>query len=234
MDYRFFYFPIFEKMDSEQNELQSIFEDEVSENSSYDSDFSSKLNSPFKKLDLEDNIIAETSSIDFSSDESFIKIKRKRVTLEVINEKLRKYSNMKNVLLQNDKDAQQVDNPNYPKPTVTQLKKTFTSTSKSSSSYNADIKITDSDRAYLNKAQINVTQKFLDKFANTELHVFENVHEDILLLNIPADDESFEEFLLTYDKTNGNKVDNGSKKFQTYTEYFLNKLKSLKHIQYYL
>jgi hypothetical protein len=141
---------------------------------------------------------------------------------------------MKNILLQNDKNAQQVDNPNYPKPTVAQLKKTFTSTSKLSSSYNADIKITDSDRVYLNKAQINITQKFLDKFANTELHVFENVHEDILLLNIPADDKSFEGFLLTYDKTNGNKSDNGIKKFQTYTEYFLNKLKSLKHIQIYL
>jgi hypothetical protein len=141
---------------------------------------------------------------------------------------------MKNILLQNDKNAEQVDNPNYPKPTVAEIKKTFTSTSKSSCSYNADIKITDSDRAYLNKAQINVTQKFLDKYANTELHVFENVHEDILLLNIPADDESFEEFLLTYDKTIGNKADNRSKKFQTYTEYFLNKLKTLKHIQLYL
>jgi hypothetical protein len=84
----------------------------------------------------------------------------------------------------------------------------------------------------LSKAQINVTQKFLDKFANTTLYVFENVHEDILLLNIPADDESFEEFLLTYDKINENKADNGSKRF--YTEYFLNKLKSLKHIQNYL
>jgi hypothetical protein len=141
---------------------------------------------------------------------------------------------MKNILLQNDKNAEQVDNPNYPKPTVAQLKKTFTSTSKSSTSYNADIKITDSDRAYLTRVQINITQKFLDKFDNTELHVFENVHDDILLLNIPADQESFEEFLLSYDKTNGNKAVNGSKKFQTYTEYYLNKLKSLKHIQQYL
>jgi hypothetical protein len=53
--------------------------------------------------------------------------------------------------------------------------------------------------------------------------VFENVHEDILLLNIPADD-----------KINGNKSDYGSKAFQTYTEYYLNNLKSLKHIQIYL
>jgi hypothetical protein len=124
---------------------------------------------------------------------------------------------MKNILLQNDKNAQQVDNPKYPKPTVTQLKKTFTSTSKSSTSYNADIILTDSDRAYLTKAKINVTQKFLDKFANNELHVFENIHVDILLLNIPADEESFEQFLLTYDKINGNKANNGSKKIQTYT-----------------
>jgi hypothetical protein len=181
-------------MYEEQNELQSIFEDEVSDESSHNSLFSSKLNSPFKNLDLEDNdnnnnnnnnIITETSSIDFSSDNSFKKIKRKRVTIDAINEKLRKYSNMKNLLLQNDKNAQQVDNRNYPKSTVAQLKKTFTSTSKSSSSYNAD----------------------------TELHVFENVHEDILLLNIPADEKSFKKFLLTYDKTNENKVDNRSKKF---------------------
>jgi hypothetical protein len=54
---------------------------------------------------------------------------------------------MKNILLQNDKNAQQVDNLKYPKPTVTQLKKTFTSTSKSWSSYNADIKLTNSDKA---------------------------------------------------------------------------------------
>jgi hypothetical protein len=69
-------------------------------------------------------------------------------------------------LLQNNKNVQQVDNPKYPKPTVAQLKKTFASTSKSSSSYNADIKLTDPDRAFLNIAQINVTQKFLDKCAN--------------------------------------------------------------------
>jgi hypothetical protein len=141
MGYAFlFFFSFRKKMDFEQNELESIFEDEVSEDSSNDSVFSSKLNSPFKNLDLEDNdnnnnnnnnnIITETSSIDFSSDDSFKKIKRKRVTIEAINEKLRKYSNMKNILLQNDKNAQQVDNPNYPKPTITQLKKTFTSTSK--------------------------------------------------------------------------------------------------------
>jgi hypothetical protein len=127
-----------------------------------------------------------------------------------------------------------VDNQNYPKPTVAQLKKTFTSTSKSSSSYIADINITDSDRAYLTKAQINVIQKFLDKFANTELHVFENVHDDILLLNIPGDDESFEEFFSTYDKINQNKSDNVSKAFQIYKEYYLNKLRSLKHIKHFL
>jgi hypothetical protein len=108
-------------------------------------------------LDLEDdnnnnnnnnnNITKETSSIDFSSDESFKKIKRKRVSIDSINEKLRKYTNMKKILLQNDKNAQQVDKPNYPKPTVARLNNTFTSTSKSSSSYNADVKITDSDRA---------------------------------------------------------------------------------------
>jgi hypothetical protein len=80
----------------------------------------------------------------------------------------------------------------------------------------------------------NVTQKFLDKFANTELHVFENVHEDILLLNIPGDDESNEEFLLTYDNINRNKSNNGVQHFQTYKEYYLSKLKSLKHIQIYL
>jgi hypothetical protein len=212
MGYGFFIFKFLEKkMDSEQNELDSIFEDEVSEESSDNSVFSSKLNSPFKNLDLDDNdnnnnndnnIITETSSIDFSSDNSYKKIKIKRVTIDSINEKLRKYTNMKNILLSNNKNAEQVDNPNYPKPTVAEIKKTFTSTSKSSTSYNPDIKITDSDRVYLSKAQINVTQKFLDKFANTELHVFENVHDDILLLNIPADDESFSEFLLTYDKTN--------------------------------
>jgi hypothetical protein len=41
-------------MDFEQNELESIFEDEVSEDSFNDSVFSSKLNSPFKNLDLDD------------------------------------------------------------------------------------------------------------------------------------------------------------------------------------
>jgi hypothetical protein len=69
------------------------------------------------------NITKETFSIDFSSDDSFKKIKRKRITIDSINEKLRKYTNMKNILLQNDKNAQQVDNPKYPKPTVAQLKK---------------------------------------------------------------------------------------------------------------
>jgi hypothetical protein len=114
-------------MDFEQNELDSIFEEEVSEDSSNNSLFSSKLNSPFKNLDLEDdnnnnnnnnnNIITkETSSIDFSSEESFKKIKRKRITTDSINEKIRKYTNMKNILFQNDKNAQQVDNPNYLKP----------------------------------------------------------------------------------------------------------------------
>jgi hypothetical protein len=86
----------------------------------------------------------------------------------------------------------------------------------------------------LSKAQINVTQKFLDKYTNTELYVFENVHDDILLLNIPADEESFEQFLVTYDTINRNKSDNGTKAFQIYKEYYLNKLKSLKHIQIYL
>jgi hypothetical protein len=135
-------------MDSEQNELDSIFEDEISEESSDNSLFRSKLNTPFKNLDLEDddnnnnnnnnNITKKTSSIDFSSDGSYKKIKRKRVTIDSINEKLRKYTNMKNILLQNDKNAQQVNNPNYPKPTVAQLKKIFTSTFKSSSSYNVE------------------------------------------------------------------------------------------------
>jgi hypothetical protein len=64
---------------------------------------------------------------------------------------------MKNILLHNDKNAQVVNNPKYSKATVAQLKKIFTSTSKSSSSYEADIKLTDSDRAYLSKVQINVT-----------------------------------------------------------------------------
>jgi hypothetical protein len=73
----------------------------------------------------------------------------------------------------------------------------------------------------------------LDKYTNTELGLFENVYEDILLLNIPADDESFEQFLQIYDSINRNKSDNGSKAFQTYKECYLNKLKSLKHIQTY-
>jgi hypothetical protein len=64
--------------------------------------------------------------------------------------------------------------------------------------------------------------------------VFENIHDDILLLNIPADEESFEQFLVAYDKINGNKSDNGSKVFQYYKEYYLNKLKTLKHVQIYL
>jgi hypothetical protein len=54
---RFFYFFCFWKIDSEENEVESIFEEEVSENSSDNSVFSSKLNSPFKNLDLEDIII---------------------------------------------------------------------------------------------------------------------------------------------------------------------------------
>jgi hypothetical protein len=113
MGLAFLFFQFWKKMDFEQNELESVFEDEVSEDSSSDSVFSSKLNSPFKNLDLEDNdnnnnnnnnnnIIIETSSIYFSSDDSFKKIKRKRITMDHINEKLRKYSNMKNILLQND------------------------------------------------------------------------------------------------------------------------------------
>jgi hypothetical protein len=218
----FFIFSFGKKMDFEQNELQSIFEDEVSEDSSNDSVFNNKINSPLKILDLDDdnnNITKETSSIDFSSVDSFKKIKRKRIFIDVINEKLRKYTNIKNSLLQIDKNAKQVDNPKYPKPTVAQLKKTFTSTSKSSSSYNADIKLTDSDRAYLTKAKINVTQKFLDKYANTELYVYENIHDDFLLLNIPSDDENFEEFLQTYGTINRNKADNGIQRFHTYCEY---------------
>jgi hypothetical protein len=84
------FFSVLEKMDFEQNELESIFEDEGSEDSSNDSVFSSKLNSPFKNLDLEDNdnnnnnnnnnnIITETSTIDFSSDDSFKKLKEKEL-----------------------------------------------------------------------------------------------------------------------------------------------------------
>jgi hypothetical protein len=67
---------------------------------------------------------------------------------------------MKNILLQNDKNAQQADNPKYPKRTVAQLKKTFTSTSKSSSSYNADIKIIDFDKAYLTKPKLMSHKSF--------------------------------------------------------------------------
>jgi hypothetical protein len=148
----------------EQNELDSIFEEELSDGNSDNSIFTNSFNSPLKYLELYDNnhnnnntttIIKENSNLDFSSDDSFKKIKRKRVTLNSINEKLRKYAIMKNILLQNDKNAHQVDNSKYPKPTVAQLKKTFTSTSKSSNSYKHEIKLTDSDREYLSKAQIN-------------------------------------------------------------------------------
>jgi hypothetical protein len=75
MGYAFLFFSVFEKMDSEQNELESIFEEEVSEDSSDNSLFSRELNSSFKNLDLENdndnsnnnnNIIKETSSIDLS------------------------------------------------------------------------------------------------------------------------------------------------------------------------
>jgi hypothetical protein len=62
---------------------------------------------------------------------------------------------------------------------------------------------------YLSKTQINDTQKFLDKYANTELH-FENLHDNIFLLNIPSDQQSFDEFLTTYDSINCNKADNGT------------------------
>jgi hypothetical protein len=41
------------------------------------------------------NIVKENFNVDFSSDDSLKKIKRKEVTLDVINGKLRKYSNMK-------------------------------------------------------------------------------------------------------------------------------------------
>jgi hypothetical protein len=41
-------------MDPEQNELESVFEEKVSEDSLDNSLFSSELNSPFKNLDLED------------------------------------------------------------------------------------------------------------------------------------------------------------------------------------
>jgi ASC-1-like (ASCH) protein len=128
---------------------------------------------------------------------------------------------LKNILLQNDKNVQVVDNPKYSKPTIAQLKKIFTSTSKSSSSYKADVKLTDSDRVYLRKMQIKVTQKFLDKYVNTELHVFENLYQDIFLLNISSDEESFQQFLSTYYNINRNKVDNCTQRFKTYCEYYL-------------
>jgi hypothetical protein len=67
-----------------------------------------------------------------------------------------------------------------------------------------------------------------------ELHVFENIHHDILLLNIPSEENSFEEFLQTYDTINRNKADNCIQRFQTYCEYYLNKFRSLKTIQIYL
>jgi hypothetical protein len=133
-----------------------------------------------------------------------------------------------------NENAQTVDNPKYPNPTIVQLKKIFSSTSKSSSSYNVDIKLTDSDRAYLNKPQINVTQKFLEKYADTDSRVFENLLDDILLLNIPSDQQSFDEFLKIYDSINRSKADNNTQRFQTYCEYYLNRLRSLKHIQVYL
>jgi hypothetical protein len=87
---------------------------------------------------------------------------------------------------------------------------------------------------YLSKAQINITQKFLDKYANTELDVFENLYDDILLLNILSDQRNFEEFLTTHDSINRNKADNCTQSFQTYSEYYLNRLRSLKNIQLYV
>jgi hypothetical protein len=99
-----FIFSVFPKIDLEQNELDSIFEEEVSDYSSDNSVFSNVLNSPLKNLDLDDdnnnnnnNIIKENSRIYFSSDDSIKKIKRKRVTLDSNNKKLRKYTNMKKI-----------------------------------------------------------------------------------------------------------------------------------------
>jgi hypothetical protein len=81
-------------MDPEQNELDYIFEEELSDDSSNNSLFSNELNSPLKNLDFDDD---NNNNIDFSDDDSFKKIKRKRISIDAINEKLRKYTNMKNI-----------------------------------------------------------------------------------------------------------------------------------------
>jgi hypothetical protein len=58
------------------------------------------------------------------------------ITIIVVSSlKQKKYTNMRNIFLQNDKNAQVVNNPNYQKSTVAKLKKTLSSTFKSSSSY---------------------------------------------------------------------------------------------------
>jgi hypothetical protein len=66
------------------------------------------------------------------------------------------------------------------------------------------------------------------------LYVFENLHDDILLLNILSEEDSIQLFLSTYDNINRNKADNFTQGFQTYIEYYLNRLGSLKNFQLYL
>jgi hypothetical protein len=97
--------------------------------------------------------------------------------------------------------------------------------------------ISAADRFYLNKNQAQITENFLNKYANSELHVFEGLYDNILLLNMPFDLENFEKLMTEYNKDfrkDGTGITGVSPKstprYETSSDFYLNSLKSVDQI----
>jgi hypothetical protein len=98
--------------------------------------------------------------------------------------------------------------------------------------------ISAADRLYLNKNQAQITENFLNKYANSELHVFEGMFDNILLLNIPFDFDNFEKFMTEYNndyRKHGTGITGVSprstRRYETSSDFYLNSLKSIDQIK---
>jgi hypothetical protein len=98
--------------------------------------------------------------------------------------------------------------------------------------------ISAADRFYLNKNQAQITENFLNKYSNSELHVFESMYDNILLLNIPFDLENFEKFMVEYNydfRKHGTGITGVSpttrRSYETSSGFYLNSLKSIDQIK---
>jgi hypothetical protein len=100
------------------------------------------------------------------------------------------------------------------------------------------VSISTADSDYLNKNQAQITENFLDKYANSELHVFEGKYDNILLLNIPFNFDNFEKFMSEYNKDfwkHGTRLTGTSPtstpRYETSSDFYLNSLKSIDEIK---